>query len=141
MRPLNLLLVEDNDDHARLIKDTIHDTSSEHAVVRVTQGEEALTHLNDCTEDNWPDVVLLDLKMPMLGGIETLTAIRSQPRLKDLPVVIVSTSSSRDEIQSSFSHGASSYLIKPLHFNDLTIMIRDFVHYWSHVSQTPGFRT
>tara|TARA_R110002073_G_scaffold3345_15_gene22592 strand:+ start:11487 stop:11930 length:444 start_codon:yes stop_codon:yes gene_type:complete len=142
IRPLKLLLVEDNDDHAKLIIETIQGISSEHSVKRVSDGEEALSYLSSAAKSphEWPDLMMLDLKMPRLNGLETLTEIRLQAPSSLLPVVIVSTSGSRKEIQDAFDQGANSYLIKPLHFTELTSMIRDFVHYWSSVSETPGIR-
>ena len=142
LRSLKILIVEDNDDHANLMIQIIGDKSSEHAIKRVSNGEEALTYLESVsgTKSHWPDVVMLDMKMPFLNGIETLTEIRRRDRLNDLPVVIVSTSSSRKEIQDAFECGANSYMVKPLRFVDLQEKIQDFIHYWSNVSETPGFR-
>ena len=141
-RSIKLLLVEDNDDHASLIIGIINSTGDMHQIARVSNGEEALSYLDSASgsKDKWPDVVMLDMKMPFLNGIETLTEIRRRERLNDLPVVMVSTSDSRQEIQSAFQSGANSYIVKPLQFDELKIKIRDFVHYWSEISETPGFR-
>ena len=141
-RSLKILLVEDNDDHAHLIMGIIEATAADHTIFRVSNGEEALTYLDSATdsETQWPDVVMLDMKMPFLNGIETLAEIRGRKRQSDVPVVIVSTSDSANEIQSAFQSGANGYVVKPLQYDDLKIKIGDFIHYWSQVSETPGFR-
>jgi CheY-like chemotaxis protein len=142
IRPLTILLAEDNQDHAELIIDTLKDFNVGNTIVHVNDGEKAIEYLkNKAAEAEGdsaiPDLVLLDLKMPRMDGASTLRAIREDYRLKHLPVVMVSTSTVEKEINTCFELGANSYVTKPLQFEEFSRKIKDLNLYWVLTSELP----
>lgn len=121
-----ILIVEDNPDHAELLEATIQDCSSEIAIDIQKNGEDALHYLR--TSATLPSVVLMDLKMPRMNGIETLIAIKQDSALKHIPVVMLSTSTNESEMRICLKSGAEMYLSKPLQasvFEELILPLLD----------------
>ncbi|MBC6904922.1 response regulator [Saccharophagus sp. K07] len=121
-----ILIVEDNPDHAELLEATIQDCSSEIAIDIQKNGEDALHYLR--TSATLPSVVLMDLKMPRMNGIETLIAIKQDAALKHIPVVMLSTSTNESEMRICLKSGAEMYLSKPLQasvFEELILPLLD----------------
>lgn len=121
-----ILIVEDNPDHAELLEATIQDCSSEIAIDIQKNGEDALHYLR--TSATLPSVVLMDLKMPRMNGIETLIAIKQDATLKHIPVVMLSTSTNESEMRICLKSGAEMYLSKPLQasvFEELILPLLD----------------
>ncbi len=111
-----ILIAEDNPDHAELIRETIMDADEHVTISHQKNGEEALRHLYDLSKQNrpLPDLILLDIKMPRMNGIETLIAIKQDPELRHIPVVILSTSTNEAEMRICLKSGAEAYISKPL---------------------------
>lgn len=121
-----ILIIEDNPDHAELLEATIQDCSSEIAIDIQKNGEDALHYLR--TSATLPSVVLMDLKMPRMNGIETLIAIKQDAALKHIPVVMLSTSTNESEMRICLKSGAEMYLSKPLQasvFEELILPLLD----------------
>ena len=145
LKPITILLVEDNVDHAELMMDTLKDFNIHNAVVHVGNGEAALAYLNrqapyDQGSHVRPNLILLDIKMPRMNGIETLKHIKSDEQLSYIPGVMVSTSSTATEIHQCFELGASSYVTKPLQFEEFTRKIKALNLYWVLTSELPANR-
>jgi len=142
VKPLTILLAEDNHDHAELIIDTLEEFHLGNKIVHVTNGEDALKYLTELHVDEdgqtmKPDLVLLDLKMPRLDGIGTLRAIRQRTELQTLPVIVVSTSSTDKDVNECYELGANSYITKPIQFEEFTRKIRELNLYWVLTSELP----
>ncbi|RJP61378.1 MAG: response regulator [Candidatus Auribacter fodinae] len=118
-RARNILLVEDNSDHAELVNIVLQSINLDHELFRVSNGEKALDFLfqrGDYTDKNLcprPDVVLLDLRLPKIDGLEVLKYIRESEQLKDIPVVVVTSSAADRDRKQAESHNVHSYVLKP----------------------------
>jgi len=124
----SILLVEDNDDDAELTLMAFKTQRISNAVVRVRDGLEALDYLRDCTD--LPVVVLLDLNLPRLSGIEVLKAIRAGEHTKHLPVVVLTSSDEEKDRLAAYSHFANSYVRKPVDSDQFAAAARDLGLYW-----------
>ena len=105
----NILLAEDSDDDAAILSRALKHADIDHVLIRVANGEEAITYL---TEKPRPDLLLLDLKMPKVDGFDVLAFIRGHPELKDLPVVILSASDWTKDVNRVRHLGVTDYLVK-----------------------------
>ncbi|MEW6571654.1 MAG: response regulator [Nitrospirota bacterium] len=127
-RPLIILLVEDNVADEVLIRETLLEEDDFPTVVqRVEDGMEALAFLrrtNKYTNAVRPDLVLLDLNLPRKNGFEVLEEIRSDSSLKDIPVIILTTSGAEEDVHKAHKLGADSYLFKPFDIHEFTDTIK-----------------
>lgn len=121
-----ILVVEDNPDHAELIEATIRDCAPSVTIDYQRNGEDALLYLRTQTaaDSALPDLVLMDIKMPRMNGIETLIAIKHDPKLQHIPVVMLSTSTNESEMRTCLKSGAEVYLAKPLQTSIFDELIR-----------------
>jgi CheY-like chemotaxis protein len=140
---IELLLVEDN---ANDIELTLHVLSRHNLANRihiVRDGEEALDFLfcrgtfSGRSFDNPPKVVLLDLKLPKVDGLEVLRVVKSDPRTKTVPVVVMTSSRQQRDVVESYQLGVNSYIQKPIHFDEFQDVIRQLGYYWLAVNQAP----
>ena len=138
-----VLLVEDNPDHIEIITSAIKGSGLVDEIYIAHDGEEALDFLfhegKYRIQENAPrpNLVLLDVKLPKENGITVLRKIKAAPSHKTLPVVVLTTSSSPVDIQSSYAEGANSYVIKPFKYNELMDKIERLLHYWYVTNQLP----
>lgn len=131
--PVRFLLVEDNDDHAMLIRRNLQRSSVASAVDRVADGVQALRFLRQEGEYSAslrPDVVLLDLKLPKLDGHEVLALVKADPALRELPVVVLTTSAVEADRVRAYGNHANSYLVKPMDFKQFQQLVQDLSVYW-----------
>jgi CheY-like chemotaxis protein len=134
--PHAILLVEDNSDHAELITRGLKDHPVASKIVHVRDGEVALDYLfrrreyRDPEKSPRPHLILLDLRLPRIDGLEVLQQIKAREDLRPIPVVILTTSEAEKDVELAYDHHVNSYLVKPLGFEDLTGMIRDLGRYW-----------
>lgn len=121
MRSIDVLLVEDNPDHAELLLHLLAQHRKKTSVCTVDNGESALSHLTALLRSGagLPELVFMDIKMPRLNGLNTLSRIKADTALRNLPVVMVTTSANQREREESLALGAISYLTKPLGEADL----------------------
>lgn len=108
-----MLLVEDDDLDAMIVRRSLNELGIANPLIRKKDGEEALEYLI-ARSDRRPCVILLDLNMPRMNGFEFLRHIKTRPELKDIPVVVVSTSTSNAEISRSLELGACAYVVKSM---------------------------
>lgn len=133
--PLRILLVDDNEDDALLIREAFRKANRPNELWVVHDGIAALAFLNQSNEHAdkpRPDVVLLDINMPKLNGFGVLEAMRGNPQLADLPVVMCSTSDHKHEIERALELGARDYLQKPIGFDRLRDMAASFLERWGN---------
>lgn len=126
---MRLLIVEDNQDHAELLIETLRELCSPLHLMHHSNGEEALASLAQLagSQGPLPDFVLLDIKMPRMNGIEALNALKQHPLLRAIPVGMLSTSSSASEMELCLRTGAVSYITKPLVPEDFEQKIRPYL--------------
>jgi CheY-like chemotaxis protein len=133
-QPVRFLLVEDDDSHALLVTRNLERARVVNTVDRVSDGAQALAYLRaeaPYQQRVVPDVVLLDLKLPKIDGLEVLERIKNDEQLRKIPVVILTTSDAeRDRAQAYNSH-VNSYVVKPIDFEQFQNMIRDLGFYWA----------
>lgn len=130
--PKDILYVEDNADHAELVLRHLERRKLRDRVIHVEDGERALAHL-DRVEDGEavpPCVVLLDLRLPRVDGIQVLERVKHTPALREIPVVIFSTSSADPDIRQAYENYANSYLVKPDDSLELNSLLDELSHYW-----------
>ncbi len=128
----NLLLVEDNDDHAELTEFYIKDCRPELKVCRLRDGAQAMAYIeqSEAAGQSLPWLVLLDLKLPKYDGHEVLAKIKRSSRLAKIPVVIFSTSNSGKDIERALSCHANSYIVKPMEADKYGEVISELLTYW-----------
>ena len=134
--PQTVLYVEDNVDDFTLLKLASRKCGTPFALRHASDGEQAIAYLcgtgayADRDEYPFPDLVLLDLKMPHLDGFGVLTWIRSNPLTKSLPVVVLAGSSFRADVRRALELGANSYAVKPARFEELQTLIDQIADVW-----------
>ncbi len=140
-----VLLVEDNPDDVDLTIRAFQKNAIHTEVVVARDGEEALDYLfNACGNGSRnpatvPKVVLLDLKLPKLDGIEVLRRLRAEERTRRLPVVVLTSSNEQRDIVASYDCGANGFVCKPITFPDLVKAVGGLGLYWLHVNEPPPF--
>lgn len=132
--PKVILLVEDSADDVELLVRAFARNGSIHRMVTVRDGVEALEYLSSKPA---PHLVLLDLNLPRLTGLEVLAWIRSSPAMRLLPVVLFTTSVELEDVKNGYRLGANSYVKKPVAFDELVHASRDLVSYWLGWNQPP----
>jgi CheY-like chemotaxis protein len=138
-----ILLVEDNPDDVKLTMRALKKSNVLNEVVVAQDGTEALDYLFGTGKyagrdvNQKPQVVLLDLKMPKVDGLEVLQRIRGDERTRLLPVVVLTTSSEDKDRVSSYKLGANSYVRKPVDFNQFTEAVRQLGLYWLLLNEGP----
>jgi Response regulators consisting of a CheY-like receiver domain and a winged-helix DNA-binding domain len=142
-RSLSILLVEDDPNDVLLVRRAFQQTRSGIPLFVMRNGLEAINYLSgegtyaDRQAYPLPDIVLLDLSMPLMDGIEVLQWIRSQPGLKRLPVIVLTTSMNESDSKKAYEAGANSYVVKPGSFNELVEAIRSLGDFWLGGTQLP----
>ena len=139
--PVRFLLVEDDEDHAVLIQRAMKENRIANALEHCADGASAMKYLRrepPYEAARRPDVVLLDLKLPIMDGHEVLDAIKSDDRLKSIPVVVLTTSQAESDRARAYARNANSYLVKPIDFQRFNNMIQDLKMYWAVWNQPPG---
>lgn len=125
---LQLLLIEDDFDHAELTKRIIYSVSQDVKVIHVKNGEKALGYLLNCTysREKTPDLIILDLRLPGVDGIEVLKEIKSWPEYKKIPVVILSTSGFNHDREMARKYKTDKYIVKPLTPESFNSLLKEF---------------
>ena len=138
-----IMLIEDNNDHAELMIRTLQNHRIPNRVRHFLDGESALDYLfqrgsfNDPASAPRPLLVLLDLRLPRMDGIEVLKTIKSDENLKTIPVVILTTSDTDKDISSAYANHANSYLVKPVGYDEISDLLESFARYWLEWNAQP----
>ncbi len=140
---VEILLVEDSDADAELIVRALRKSNVVNAVVRLRDGVEALEFVFregafSGRRGGQPRLILLDLKMPRLGGIDVLRRVKSDERLKIIPVVVLTSSAEERDVIESYKLGVNSYLVKPVDFAAFTGVITQTGLYWAVMNRVPN---
>jgi len=140
MRDAPILLVEDNPDDEALTLRAFKRSGVANDIEVVRDGQEALDYLfgNDAVEASpIPGIILLDLKLPKVDGLEVLKRVRAEDRTKLIPVVILTSSREESDLIDTYGHGANSYVRKPVDFNQFADSVRQLGLYWLVVNEPP----
>lgn len=141
--PASILLVEDEEAHARLTERAIRKAGNANRIVVVPDGEQALDYVHnrgkytDRSEYPRPGLILLDIKLPGISGIDVLKEIKTDPVLRKIPVIMLTTSENEQDIAASYCHYANSYLTKPVGFKEFEEKVRQIDFYWLLVNEPP----
>ena len=132
-----ILLVEDDRDHEELTLGVLKELEVEHEIVVARDGAQALDFLLGGNMSVQPTLILLDLNMPKINGLDVLKRIRSEESTKRIPVVILTTSREEKDVIDSYNLGANSYIIKPVDYEQFTIAVEQLGLYWLQLNTPP----
>jgi DNA-binding NarL/FixJ family response regulator len=128
-RSLNILLIEDDAIEVMKFNRVISAMNLRHKIIEANNGEEALTILK--VKEIMPDIIILDLNMPKINGIEFLGILKADEYLKYIPAIILTTSNNRKDVMECYRIGIAGYLLKPLKYDDYMDRIKKLIEYWS----------
>ena len=134
---VEVLLVEDNPDDAELTIRALKKHNLANNLLHVHDGEEALNFLFSNAQNNTPRIILLDLKMPKVDGIEVLRKIKSDADRKVIPVVVLTSSREERDIIESYQLGVNAYIVKPVDFEKFVKAVADIGLFWLLLNQPP----
>ncbi|NEP00215.1 MAG: response regulator [Symploca sp. SIO2E9] len=144
-RPIEVLLVEDNQDDVELTLFALEEQGLKNKIKVVGDGAEALSFLW-CTDqyahrnpNQNPKLILLDLKLPKVDGLEVLEFLKSDPRTQLLPVVILTSSRDIQDVTKGYTLGTNSYIVKPVDYDKFTAAVQELSLYWLGLNQPPYF--
>lgn len=141
--PIVILLAEDDPAHAEIVRRNMENSRIVNRLEHVEDGQEALDYLyrrngfSEPSRSPRPGLILLDLRMPKVDGLEVLKAVKSDPDLSRIPVVILTTSAAEMDIAKAYEHHANSYLVKPVDFSQFTELLETLGYYWLAWNQKP----
>lgn len=141
--PLLILLVEDNPDHAELVMRNMEDFQVANRIIHVEDGEAALDYLfgrgGYADRNNYPlpHLMLLDLRLPKIDGLQVLKEVKGNAALKALPVVVLTTSAAERDMAMAYEYHANSYLTKPVSFDEFSKLLGDLGFYWLAWNKRP----
>lgn len=140
---VEILLVEDNKNDAELALMALDEFRVLNKIIWLKNGKEALDFLfgngnyAGRNTDRNPRVILLDLKMPKVDGLEVLREIRKNPKTQSIPVTVLTSSKEERDIMETYDLGVNSYIVKPVDFDQFTKSVREIGYYWGILNQDP----
>lgn len=143
-KPLLVMLVEDNADHAELVIRTMKEHRIAVEIRHVSDGQTALDYLfrrgsyQDADSAPLPHVILLDLRLPRVDGLEVLRIVKEDHRLRNIPVIILTTSEAEKDVARAYENYVNSYLVKPVGFEEFNKLMNDLGFYWLGWNTYPG---
>ena len=143
-RPIVILLADDDADDRQLAREALAENRLLNQLHEVADGEALLDYLfhrgeySDIRTSPRPGLILLDLSMPKKDGREALAEIKADPQLRQIPVIVMTTSSAEEDICRSYDLGASSYVTKPVSFTRLVEVMRAIERYWFEIVELPS---
>ena len=135
--PISVLLVEDDPGDVVLIEEAFEHNKVRNRLKIVGDGVEAMEYLR-APGSARPDLVLLDLNLPRKDGREVLAEIKSDPELRAIPVVVLTTSKAEEDIARTYDLGVNSFITKPVTFDRLVEIVRTLGNYWFQIVELPG---
>jgi len=134
---VEILLIEDNLNDAELAIRALKKKNLANHLLHLEDGEQALEFLFAERQNNSPKVILLDLKMPKVDGIEVLRRLKSDPVRKMIPVVVLTSSKEDKDIVESYALGVNAYIVKPVDFDKFVTAVTDLGFFWMVLNQPP----
>jgi len=137
---LNILLIDDNPDHGKIIVWALEQSDIKNKVTVVESGEEALNMLWSIGKPEGalkrkPDIIFLDINLPILNGIDLLQKIKENNELKSIPVIILSSSDRIEDVKKAYSLGANTFISKSHIFNEVAQAVNTVCVYWANIAQ------
>jgi CheY-like chemotaxis protein len=142
-RPITILLADDDEDDRLMTRDALRDARLHNPLRTVIDGVELMEYLRregeyaDPDESPRPGMILLDLNMPRMDGREALGAIKGDPELRSIPVVVLTTSKAEEDVVRSYDLGVNSFITKPVTFLGLVEVMKVFSRYWLEIVDLP----
>ncbi|MBS1653553.1 MAG: response regulator [Bacteroidetes bacterium] len=140
MKDIHILLIEDNEGDIVLTKESLTEARIRNKLSIATDGEKALNFLfkeNEYTGEETPDLILLDINLPKIDGIEVLKAIKSDEHLKIIPVVMLTTSEAEKDILDAYKNHVNCYITKPINLEKFIDVIKSIENFWLHIVKLP----
>ena len=143
INPITILLADDDADDRMLTRDALRESRLANDLRTVTDGEELMDYLKrrgryaDAAQSPRPGLILLDLNMPRKDGREALKEIKSDPALRQIPVVVLTTSKAEEDIYRTYDLGVNSFITKPVEFSGLVKAMRTLGCYWFEIVELP----
>lgn len=139
---IEIVLVDDNLADQEIARRVFGSQANVCKLRVLSDGQQALSYLdsnrrNDVSEKELPDLILMDINMPRLSGIEVLRSIKADKALQHIPVLMLTTSSLESDIQDSYRSGCSSYILKPMTAPQFSSLLAQLLHYWTRVATLP----
>ena len=140
---IEVLLVEDDEDHAELVRRNLMSQPVRCRITHVNNGESALDYLHrrgdyaEAERSPRPDLILLDLRLPRVDGMTVLADIKSAPELQTIPVVVLTSSAAHPDVSQAYLRHANSYLVKPLDLVSFEGLMKELGLYWFTWNQSP----
>jgi CheY-like chemotaxis protein len=135
--PIQILLVEDNPGDVRLIRESLKENKFFAELTVCMDGQEAMNHLND-TRNIIPDIILLDLNLPKKDGRQVLLEVKSDERLKTIPVVVLTSSSAEEDVMKSYQNYANCFISKPVDLDNFIKVIKSIENFWLTIVKLPA---
>lgn len=141
--PIDLMLVEDDENDVRITRRALKKSGLEGELIVAHDGQEALDYLyrrppfEDTSIHRLPGLMLLDINIPKVNGIEVLRTLKEDLVLRSLPILMLTTSTRQEDVAAAYAHGANGYIYKPIQFSRFVEVIRTLGEYWSRVARVP----
>lgn len=135
MNEVQILLIEDNEGDVILTMEALKEGRIKNKIDVASDGQAALDYLSSSV--NLPDLILLDINLPKLNGLEVLSAIKTDDRLRTIPVIMLSTSGAENDILTSYNNHANCFIIKPVDFNRFMDVVRTIEDFWISIVKLP----
>jgi CheY-like chemotaxis protein len=135
-KPFTILLIENDQDHAEIIKRSLAHHIIHNTICHLKDGEKALTYINqkidyqDAEKNPIPHLILLDLRLPKVDGLEVLKQIKTSETLRKIPVIILTSSESEKDMEKAYEYYVNSYLVKPIGYEKFNNLLNDMLAYW-----------
>jgi len=143
LNEVEILIVEDNRNDAEMALRALKRNKLANNVLVVRDGEEALDFIHsrgnfeESGKNLYPRIILLDLKLPKIDGLEVLKELKSDPATRIIPVIVMTSSKEENDMVASYQLGVNSYIVKPVDFDKFVDAVRDIGLYWLLLNQTP----
>ena len=141
VRAARVLLVEDNEADVRLTREALREPGPPVRLSSVPDGEQALAFLrrkDGYADAQRPDLVLLDLNLPRKNGLEVLEEMRADEQLRRIPVIVLTSSAARQDVEDSYARGANAFVVKPQDLDAFMDLIESIRRFWLEVAQLPS---
>ena len=140
--PMIILIADDDADDRMFLEQAMRQNGYDHAIRFVEDGEELMEYLHqhgryDAVSAPWPNMLILDLNMPRKNGFQALSEIKDDPKLRRLPVIVMTTSSADEDVVKTYTLGVNSFVTKPFNFNRLVEMVGTLKTYWMDTVKLP----
>jgi CheY-like chemotaxis protein len=142
-QPIVILLAEDEPAHFEIVRRNLESSRLANRLIRVADGQAVLDYMyrraefSDPERYPWPGIILLDLRLPKVDGLEVLKIIKTDPHLSRIPVIILTTSAAETDIAKAYDFHANSYLVKPVDFSQFVKLMDALGYYWLAWNEYP----